>query len=75
MTNHAKRDWREYNKKLINHGSLTFWFDPECLKDWIKKEVVFFFESVIRFGFIIRSVHKLPPFIFRIDKLHITNKP
>ncbi|NDD59391.1 MAG: IS5 family transposase [Chlamydiae bacterium] len=64
MKNHAKRDWREYNKKLTNHGSLTFWFDPECLKDWIEKDGKrgrpSFSESVIQLGLIIRTVYKLP---------------
>jgi transposase len=27
-----KRNWREYNKKLVQRGSLTFLIDPKCLK-------------------------------------------
>jgi hypothetical protein len=37
MNNHAKRNWHEYNQKLINRGSLTFWLDQDCLNSWITK--------------------------------------
>ena len=29
MNNHAKRDWRKYNQKLVNRGSITFWLNPD----------------------------------------------
>ena len=28
------RNWSEYNKSLVNRGSLTFWLDPKSLKSW-----------------------------------------
>lgn len=28
------RNWREYNKGLIQRGSLTIWFDEETLDCW-----------------------------------------
>jgi Transposase DDE domain len=32
------RNWREYNKALVNRGSITFWFNEECIKQWISTE-------------------------------------
>lgn len=32
-----KINWSEYNKELINSGSLTFWFDLGEEKDWYEK--------------------------------------
>jgi len=28
------RNWSEYNKALVNRGSLTFWFTEEIIKNW-----------------------------------------
>ncbi len=28
------RNWKDYNKSLINRGSLTFWFDAKSIKRW-----------------------------------------
>lgn len=28
------RNWREYNESLTKRGSLTFWFDEECIRQW-----------------------------------------
>lgn len=28
------RNWREYNKALVNRGSLTVWFDEKCIAEW-----------------------------------------
>ena len=27
-------NWKQYNKALINHGSLTFWIDEETIAEW-----------------------------------------
>ncbi len=27
-------DWKQYNKVLINRGSLTFWIDEEAIRKW-----------------------------------------
>ncbi|WP_198591571.1 transposase, partial [Vibrio lentus] len=27
-------NWKQYNKALINRGSLTFWIDEETLAEW-----------------------------------------
>lgn len=31
-------NWREYNKSLINRGSLTIWFDPNSIQSWYTTE-------------------------------------
>ena len=28
------RNWKEYNKALVNRGSLTVWFDEESIAEW-----------------------------------------
>lgn len=28
------RNWKEYNQALVQRGSLTLWFDEECIKHW-----------------------------------------
>jgi IS5 family transposase len=64
MKNHAKRDWRKYNQKLVNRGSLTFWFDQDCLTNWVEKDGKrgrpSFSDSVIQLGLIMRTVYNLP---------------
>jgi hypothetical protein len=32
------RNWNQYNKMLVNRGSITFWFSEEILKIWHKTE-------------------------------------
>ena len=27
-------NWKQYNKDLINRGSLTFWIDEEAIAEW-----------------------------------------
>ena len=27
-------NWKQYNKALINRGSLTFWIDEEAIAEW-----------------------------------------
>jgi len=28
------RNWKDYNKSLVNRGSLTFWFDEKSIEQW-----------------------------------------
>jgi len=28
------RNWKEYNKALVNRGSLTVWFDADSAANW-----------------------------------------
>lgn len=32
------RNWREYNKSLVNRGSITFWFDEDAIRKWYSTE-------------------------------------
>ena len=31
-------NWKEYNKALVNRGSVTFWIDEEVISTWHCKE-------------------------------------
>jgi Transposase DDE domain len=31
---HHKRDWKKYNKQLINRGKINFWAHPKVLERW-----------------------------------------
>jgi len=33
-----KRNWRQYNKALVQRGSLSFLIDPKCLKQMKPKK-------------------------------------
>ena len=33
------RNWREYNKALVNRGSLTVWFDEKSIAEWHNTEL------------------------------------
>ncbi len=32
--NQKIRNWKEYNRSLVNRGSVTFWFDTEAIHKW-----------------------------------------
>jgi len=29
-----KRDWKQYNKQLVNRGKINLWIKPEALEQW-----------------------------------------
>ena len=31
------RNWRNYNKSLVNRGDVTFWFDEQAIQHWYAK--------------------------------------
>ena len=37
-TKYRIRNWSEYNRSLVNRGSLTFWISEELLANWVEKE-------------------------------------
>ncbi len=37
-TKYRIRNWKEYNRSLVNRGSLTFWISEELLANWVEKE-------------------------------------
>jgi hypothetical protein len=38
MNSHKKRSWNQYNKNLINRGSITFWLSEDSTKKWKAKK-------------------------------------
>ena len=30
------RNWAEYNKSLVQRGSLTIWFSEDAIKTWLE---------------------------------------
>lgn len=32
------RNWKEYNKALVNRGSILFWITEEAMQDWVEKQ-------------------------------------
>jgi hypothetical protein len=62
-----KRSWNQYNKNLINRGSITFWFSKDCIKKWKAKKIKSHFgrpflysDSAILAAHTIRYVYNLP---------------
>lgn len=33
-----KRDWSEYNRRLVNRGKINFWIKPQVFKNWKAKK-------------------------------------
>ena len=31
------RNWKDYNRSLINRGNLTLWFSQDAIKNWYQK--------------------------------------
>ena len=64
MNNYAKRNWYQYNRNLVNRGSLTFWLNTECIDSWISKSKKrgrpSFSQSVIQAGLILKTIYRLP---------------
>lgn len=58
-----KRNWKEYNKSLVNKGSLTIWIDPNSKDQWITKNKKRgrpkFSSMVIKTGWILKTVYRL----------------
>lgn len=38
QTKYLIRNWAEYNKALVQRGSLTIWFSPESVEKWLAKK-------------------------------------
>lgn len=61
------RNWAEYNRSLVNRGSITFWFSPDAIQKWHstkrtnrrgRPEV--YSDDAIRCGLMIKAVFRLP---------------
>jgi len=35
---HHARDWKQYNKQLVNRGKINFWIKPTAIKNWKAKK-------------------------------------
>jgi hypothetical protein len=62
------RNWADYNKSLVQRGSLTVWFSEDALKTWIeelssktkKGRPRIYSDEAIMSALIIREVFHLP---------------
>jgi len=61
------RNWKEYNKALVNRGNITFWFDEEVIAGWheYKKtgkrgRPLKYNDLAIECGLTLRALFKLP---------------
>jgi len=61
------RNWRHYNRALVNRGSLCIWLDEEVIQQWYSKRSVkmpgrprTYSDLTIQAALIIRSVFHLP---------------
>ena len=61
--NNEKRCWKEYNKSLVQRGSITFWIDEDLLKN----DQIFdstkgrpkFKQAILQSGWLLKTVYKL----------------
>ena len=64
MNNHVNHGWSEYNRNLVNRGSITFWISEKCLNSWVQKTGKNGRPSsstaVIQASLIIETVYNLP---------------
>lgn len=59
------RNWKEYNRSLVNRGSITFWFDEGTVQKWYSVERTgkpgrpeTYSDDAIRCGLMIRAVFR-----------------
>lgn len=61
------KNWCDYNKSLINRGSITFWFSEDTIKKWLSYKQTgeqgrpkIYSDEAIVCALMIREVYKLP---------------
>lgn len=61
------RNWSEYNRSLINRGSITFWFSKDVTDHWYSSKKIVkkgrpqtYSDDAIRCGLMIRALFHLP---------------
>lgn len=66
-TKYRIRNWNDYNKSLIQRGSITIWFSEDAIKKWIAPREIekrgrpkLYSDDAILTVLIIRSVFHLP---------------
>jgi len=65
-TKYHIRNWSEYNKALINRGSLTIWFSESAIKGWLahnpkgRGRPKIYSDEAILCALIVKAVYRLP---------------
>src|ERR1700678_356396 len=60
------RNWSEYNKALVNRGSLTIWFSESSIEGWLNESASkrgrpkFYSDEAILCALMIKAVYRLP---------------
>ncbi len=62
------RNWKEYNRSLINRGNLTIWFSEDAIKSWYQKpqknkkrgRSLIYSDAYIELALTIRTLFHLP---------------
>lgn len=59
------RNWKEYNRALVNRGSITFWFSEDAIANWYSVERTgkpgrpdIYSDNAIRCGLMIKAVFR-----------------
>lgn len=65
-TKYRIRNWSEYNKALVNRGSLTIWFSETAIKGWLahnpkgRGRPKIYSDEAILCALIVKAVYRLP---------------
>ena len=65
-TKYQIRNWSEYNKALVNRGSITIWFSDAAIQGWLEDSSKkrgrqkFYSDEAILCALMIKAVYKLP---------------
>ena len=62
------RNWKEYNRSLINRGNLTIWFSEDAIKSWYQKPLkkknrgrsFIYSDTYIELALTVRTLFHLP---------------
>ncbi len=60
------RNWRDYNRALVQRGSITFWVDERAVRSWCQEKVSgargrpqFYADTAIECALIVKAVFHL----------------
>ncbi|HSW71554.1 MAG TPA: IS5 family transposase, partial [Gammaproteobacteria bacterium] len=65
-TKYRIRNWAEYNKALVNRGSLTIWFSETAIESWLSKNYAgrgrphIYSDEAILCALLVKAVYRLP---------------
>ncbi|NNM42936.1 MAG: IS5 family transposase [Chlamydiae bacterium] len=66
QTKYLIRNWSEYNRALVNRGSLTFWFSEASIENWLAKCCTkrgrprIYSDDAILCALMVKAVYRLP---------------